>query len=137
MRLPVQVIDSFQRSCLEDIDRIWSFMENKISKELRSSHSIRVLGAYETLQSSQMSSAWPNHNPEDGNADTAGPHHCYITLHHCRCDAQQMPNQVFAGRLLLSHVSSVHPIQCNPHPHNFYFILHPNKKHAMHPNLYF
>jgi hypothetical protein len=31
MRLPVQAIDSFQRSCLEDNDWIWSFMENKTS----------------------------------------------------------------------------------------------------------
>ena len=49
-------------------------MENKTSKELRSSHSIRVLGGLRNtlqLQFSQMSSAWRDHNPEDGNTDTA------------------------------------------------------------------
>ena len=80
MRLPVQAIDSFQRSCLEDIDRIWSFMENKTSEELQSSHSICILGGLRStlylsidrleLQFSQMSSAWRKHNPGDSNAIT-------------------------------------------------------------------
>ena len=72
MRLPVQAIDSFQRGCLEDIERIWSFMENKTSKELQSSHSISILGLRNTLQLqfSQRSSSWHAHNPEDGNANT-------------------------------------------------------------------
>ena len=74
MRLPAQAIDSFQRNCLEDINRIWSFMENKTSKELRSSHSICVLGGLRNtlqLQFSQISSAWRHLNPENGNANTA------------------------------------------------------------------
>ena len=80
MGLPVQAIDSFLRSCLEDIDKIWSFMENKTSEELRSSHSIRVLGGLRStlylsidrleLQFNQMSSAWRERNPGDGNANT-------------------------------------------------------------------
>ena len=72
MRLPIHAINSFQRSCLEDIDQIWSFMEHKTSEELRSSHSIRVLGGLQhtlQLRFSQMSSAWRHHNPDDGNAD--------------------------------------------------------------------
>ena len=51
MRLPFHAIDSFQHSCLEDIDQIWSFMEQKTSEELRSRHSIRILGGLRhTLQ---------------------------------------------------------------------------------------
>ena len=55
----------------------------------------------------------------------AGLHRCYITRHHCRCDAPHMPNQVLAQRLLLSHISSVHPIQCNPHPHGYNIVIKP------------
>ena len=59
MRLPIHAISSFQRSILEDVDRIWSFMERKTSEELRSRHSIRILGGLRhtlQLQFNQMSS---------------------------------------------------------------------------------
>ena len=72
MRLPVQAIDSFHRSCLADIDPVWSFMEHKTSEELWSSQSVRILGGFRNslwLQFIQMSSAWRNHKPEDSNAD--------------------------------------------------------------------
>ena len=73
MRLPVQTIHSFQHSCLEDTDRIWSFMENKTSEELRSSHSIHILESLRNtllFQFGRMSSAGCNHNPGDGNVNT-------------------------------------------------------------------
>ena len=73
MRLPVQTIHSFQHSCLEDTDRIWSFMENKTSEELRSSHSIHILESLRNtlrLQFGWMSSAWRDHNPGDRNVNT-------------------------------------------------------------------
>ena len=72
MRLPVQANGSFQRHCLEDINRIWNFMENKTPEDLRSSHSIRILGGFRNtlwLQFSQMNRAWRNHKPNDGDAD--------------------------------------------------------------------
>ena len=79
MRLPIQAIDSFQRGCLEDIDTIWSFMDNKTPEELRSSHSIRVLGGLLStlyllidrleLQYHQMRSVWRGRNQGDGNAN--------------------------------------------------------------------
>ena len=68
MRLPVQAIGSFQRQCQEDIDRIWAFMEDKTPANLRSSHSIRILGGFRNtlwLQFRQMSRAWRNHKPDD------------------------------------------------------------------------
>ena len=50
MRLPVQAIDSFQRGCLEDIYKIWAFMDNKTPEELWSRHSLQVLrGLHSTL----------------------------------------------------------------------------------------
>ena len=72
MRLPVQAIGSFQRHCLEDINRIWSFMENKTLEELRSYHSVHILGGFRnilSLQFSQKNRAWRNHKPGDGDAD--------------------------------------------------------------------
>ena len=68
MRLPIHAIDSFHCSCLEDVDRIWSFMEHKTPEELRSRHSVRILGGSRhtlQLQFNQMSSAWRHHGPED------------------------------------------------------------------------
>ena len=47
-------------------------MENKTPAELQSNHSIRILGGFRYtlwLQFSQMSRAWRNHIPSDGNAD--------------------------------------------------------------------
>ena len=73
MRLPVQAIHSFQHCCLEDTDRIWSFMEDKTAEELRSNHSICVLESLRSnlrLQFGRMSLAWRDHNPGDGNVDT-------------------------------------------------------------------
>ena len=82
MRLPVQAIDSFQRGCLEDIDKIWAFMDNKTPEELRSRHSLRVLGGSRStlylsrdwleLQYTQMRPAGHVHNQEDGNANYLG-----------------------------------------------------------------
>ena len=75
MRLPIHAISSFQRSCLEDVDRIWSFMERKTSEELRSRHSIRILGGLRhtlQLQFNQMSSAWRQYSPDDDNGDDNG-----------------------------------------------------------------
>jgi hypothetical protein len=72
MRLPIHAIDSFQCSCLEDIDQMWSFMEHKTSEELRSRHSIRVLGGLRhtlQLQFNQMSSAWQDHSPDNDDED--------------------------------------------------------------------
>ena len=79
MRLPIQAINSFQCSCLEDINKIWSFMDNKTPEELRSSHFIRVLGGLRStlylsidgleLQYHQMRSAWHERNQGDGNAN--------------------------------------------------------------------
>ena len=79
MRLPAQAIDSFQHSCLEDVDNIWSFMDNKTPEELRSRHSMRVLGGLRStlylsidrleLQYHQMRSAWHERNQGDGNAN--------------------------------------------------------------------
>ena len=72
MRLPALAIGCFQRQCQEDIDRIWTFMENKTPAELQSDHSIRILGGFRNtlwLQFSQMNRAWRNHKPSDGDAD--------------------------------------------------------------------
>ena len=79
MRLPVQAIDSFQRCCLEDIDNIWSFMDNKTPEELRSRHSMRVLGGLRStlylsvvrleLQYHQMRSAWRGNSRDYNNAN--------------------------------------------------------------------
>ena len=82
MRLPVQAIDSFQRGCLEDIDKIWAFMDKKTPEELRSRHSLQVLGGLRStlylsidrleLQYTQMRPAGRVHNQEDGNANYLG-----------------------------------------------------------------
>ena len=47
-------------------------MEHKTSEELRSRHSIRVLGGLQhtlQLQFNQMSSAWRHHSPDDDDED--------------------------------------------------------------------
>ena len=75
MRLPIHAISSFQCSCLEDVDQIWSFMERKTSEELRSRHSIRIWGGLRhtlQLQFNQMSSAWRQYSPNDDNGDNNG-----------------------------------------------------------------
>ena len=72
MRLPVLAIGCFQRHCQEDIDRIWTFMENKTPADLQSNHSIRILGGFRNtlwLQFSQMNRAWRNHRTSDGDMD--------------------------------------------------------------------
>ena len=72
MRLPALAIGCFQRQCQEDIDRIWTFMENRTPAELQSDYSIRILRGFRNtlwLQFSQMSRAWRRHDPNDGDAD--------------------------------------------------------------------
>ena len=72
MKLPALAIGCFQRQCQEDIDRIWTFMEGRTPAELRSDHFIRTLRGFRNtlwLQFSQMSRAWRNHDPYEGDAD--------------------------------------------------------------------
>ena len=73
MRLPALAIGCFQRQCQEDIDRIWTFMENRAPAELQSDYSKRILRGFRNtlwLQFSQMSRARRRHDPNDGDADT-------------------------------------------------------------------
>ena len=72
MKLPALAIGCFQRQCQKDIDRIWTFMENRTPAKLQSDRFIRTLRGFRNtlwLQFNQMSRAWRHHDPNDGDAD--------------------------------------------------------------------